>query len=163
MTNTMSISVVKHMSATESNLAVFQLEPKQQRFIQLYMTGNYTMAKIAELLDIHPNTAHNWMKKKEIKNALEEAQHEIQDQVSAELKSLTIKAVRKLNDLVDSPQDAIAMQAVKDILDRGGHKSVQKMEIKKEVTTIEQKMQQLIESTIIDMPLVEEVGESDDE
>ena len=148
----MSISVVKHMSDTKSKeLQIYQLEPKQQRMIQLYLTGNYTLAKIAELLEIHPNTASKWMKKPQVKSALEEAQVEIHEQVSTQLKSMTLKATQKLNNLIDSPQDAIALQAVKDVLDRGGHKTKNEIKVEKTVTTVEQKMKELIESTIIDV------------
>lgn len=142
------------MSDTTSEtkeLQIFQLEPKQQRFIQLYLTGNYTLAKIAELLEIHPNTAGKWMKRAEIKSALEEAQQEIHEQVSIQLKSMTLKATQKLNRLIDSPQDAIALQAVKDVLDRGGHKTKNEIKVEKTVTTVEQKMKELIDSTIIDV------------
>ena len=133
------------------DLALYQLDPKQQRFIQLYLTGNFTLTKIAELLEIHPNTASNWLKRKEIKHALEEAQKEIHGQVSIQLKGMTLKATQKLNELIDSPMDAIALQAVRDVLDRGGHKTVNEIKVDKTVTTIEQQMKQLIDTTIPDI------------
>lgn len=154
----MFISVVNHMSATESNdkeLQIFQLDPKQQRFIQLYLTGNFTLTQIAKLLEIHPNTAGKWMKRPEIKSALEEAQAEIHEQVSVQLKSMTLKATQKLNQLIESPQDAIALQAVKDVLDRGGHKTKNEIKVEKTVTTVEQKMKELIDSTIIEAEYTE--------
>ena len=150
--NTMFISVVKHMSGTENReLTLFTLEPKQQRFIQLYMTGNFTNNKLAELLDVHPNTVTNWLKKPEIKTAIEESQLEIHEQVAMQLKGMTLKATQKLNDLIDSPMDAIALQAVRDVLDRGGHKTKNEIKVEKTVTTIEEKMKSLIDSTIIDI------------
>lgn len=144
------------MSGTESkDLQIFQLEPKQQRFIQLYLTGNFTNAKIAELLEVHPNTVGNWMKKAEIKSALEEAQAEIHENVAMQLKSMTVKAANRLNQLVDSPMDAIALQAVRDVLDRGGHKTKNEIKVDKTVTTVEQKMKELIDTTIIDVEGIE--------
>lgn len=145
------------MSGTESKeLQIFQLEPKQQRFIQLYLTGNYTLAKIAELLEIHPNTAGKWMKRPEIKSALEEAQSEIHEQVAIQLKGMALKATQKLNNLIDSPQDAIALQAVKDVLDRGGHKTKNEIKVEKTVVTVEQKLKELVNATIIDAEFEEE-------
>lgn len=145
------------MSGTESkDLQIFQLEPKQQRFIQLYLTGNYTLAKIAELLEIHPNTAGKWMKRPEIKSALEEAQSEIHEQVAIQLKGMALKATQKLNSLIDSPQDAIALQAVKDVLDRGGHKTKNEIKVEKTVVTVEQKLKELVNATIIDAEFEEE-------
>ena len=88
------------MSDTTNNkqLQIYELDPKQQRFIQLYLTGNFSLSKIAELLEIHPNTAGRWMKSPAVKNALEEAQQEIFEQVSYELKGMSIKAEKKLGD-----------------------------------------------------------------
>lgn len=151
---------VKHENevAVQDDLLMFQLDPKIQRFLQMYMTGQYTILKIAELLQVHPNTAHGWMRRKEVKEALAEAQGEVHGQVSAQLKSLTLKAVNKLHGLIDSPIDAIALQAVKDVLDRGGHKTKNEIKVEKTVTTVEQQLKQLIDSTVLDA-VFEEVDE----
>ena len=141
---------------TNKQLQIYELDPKQQRFIQLYLTGNFSLTKIAELLEIHPNTAGRWMKSPAVKNALEEAQQEIFEQVSYELKGMSVKAVKKLGDLIDSPMDAIALQAVRDVLDRGGHKPKNEIKVDKTVTTIEQKMKEIIDMTIPDA-VIEEV------
>lgn len=144
------------MSATgDKDLALYKLEPKQQRFIQLYLTGNFTLAKLAELLEIHPNTASNWLKRPEIKDALTEAQSEIHEQVSHQLKAMTVKATQKLHELIESPMDAIALQAVKDVLDRGGHKTKNEIKVDKTVTTIEEKMKTLIDATIVDVEVLD--------
>ena len=99
------------------------------------------------------------MKSPAIKQALEEAQQEIFEQVSYELKGMSIKAVKKLGDLIDSPMDAIALQAVRDVLDRGGHKAKQEIKIDKTVTTIEEKMKQIIDMTITDIEAEEVIDE----
>lgn len=148
------------MSTKNTDLQIFKLEPKQQRFIQLYMTGNFTLNKLAELLEIHPNTAGNWLKKPEIKEALAEAQSEIHSQVGMQLQAMTLKATQKLHELVDSPMDAIALQAVKDVLDRGGHKPKNEIKVDKTITTIEQKMAQLIDATIVDVAY-EDIADED--
>lgn len=150
-------------STTENapdELLMFQLDPKIQRFIQLYMTGNHTIVELANLLKVHPNTVHLWMRKDNVKEALAEAQGAVHGQVSTQLKSLTLKAVNKLHSLIDSPIDAIALQAVKDVLDRGGHKPKQEIKVDKTITTMEQQMKQLMDSTMIDAEF-EEVVESD--
>lgn len=127
---------------------LYTLQPKMQRFIQLYMTGQYSMTKVASLLDVHVNTAYGWLKREDVQLALKESQESIHFQVDAELKALTMKATRKLMELVDSPIDAVSLQAVKDVLDRGGHKAKQEIKVDKTITTIEEKMKSLIESTI---------------
>jgi hypothetical protein len=49
---------------------------------------------------------------------------------------------------MNSPIDGVALQAVKDVLDRAGHKPKNEIKVEKTVTTIEQKMKQLIDATI---------------
>lgn len=129
---------------------IFMLEPKQQRFVHLYTTGQYTLQKIADLLELHPNTLSNWLKREDVKLALTDITLAVHDQVSTELKMLTLKASRKLNELIDSPIDGVALQAVNSILDRSGHKSKQEIKIDKTVTTIEEKFKELLDSTIVD-------------
>lgn len=114
------------------------------------MTGQYTLNKLAQLLELHPNTLTAWMKRKDVKDAINELQDSTHQIVSVQLKTLTNKAVARLTELMDSPIDAVALQAVKDVLDRSGHKQKQEIKIDKTVTTIEQKMKELIDSTIVD-------------
>lgn len=132
--------------------------PKMQRFIHLYMTGQYSYNKIAQLLELHPNTVLKWAKRADVKACIEEMQDATHSMVSTQLKSLTIQATDRLRELMNSPIDGVALQAVKDVLDRSGHKQKQEIKIDKTVTTIEQKMKDLIESTIIDVEFEE--GES---
>lgn len=135
-------------SVDEANHALFQLDPMKQRFIQMYMTGNFTLVKIAQLLEIHPNTASNWLKREDVQQAIAEAQSDIQKQVQMQITANTMKAVSRLNTLMDSTVDAVALQAVKDVLDRGGHKPKNEIKVDKTITTIEQKFKEIIDATI---------------
>lgn len=148
-------------STTNSELQLFQLDPQKQRFIQLYMTGNFTIAKIAQLMDVHPNTVSNWLKREDVKNAIAEAQSEIHHQVQLQITANTMKAVQRLGELMDSSIDAVALQAVKDVLDRGGHKPKNEIKVDKTVTTIEQKFKEIIDATIPDVEF-EEIVEDED-
>lgn len=148
-------------STTNSDLQLFQLDPQKQRFIQLYMTGNFTLAKIAQLMDVHPNTVSNWLKREDVKNAIAEAQSEIHHQVQLQITANTMKAVQRLGELMDSSIDAVALQAVKDVLDRGGHKPKNEIKVDKTVTTIEQKFKEIIDATIPDVEF-EEIVEDED-
>jgi IS30 family transposase len=121
---------------------------KMGRAIHLYMTGQYSYNKIAELLELHPNTIMNWFKRGDVKACITELQDATHTMVATQLKTLTIQATDRLRALMDSPIDGVALQAVKDVLDRAGHKSKQEIKIDKTVTTIEQQMKELIDSTI---------------
>lgn len=131
------------------------LPPKMQRFIHLYMTGQYSHNKLAQLLDVHPNTILNWSKRKDVQECINDLQEATHVMVSTQLKNLTLQATNKLQELINSPIDGVALQAVKDVLDRAGHKTKQEIKIDKTVTTVEQKMKQLIDSTIVDAEFVE--------
>lgn len=124
------------------------LEPKQQRFIHLYLTGQFTLAKLGELLDVHPNTLRRWLKEPIVKSIITEYQRDEDYIVKTALKSLNLKAVNKLNDLVDSPIDGVSLQAVKDILDRNGYKPEQKVKKDVTVTSYEKQMENFIDNVI---------------
>lgn len=129
-------------------LALVQANPKMLRFINLYLTGQYKMAEIAALLDVNANTVTRWLKRSDVQEFISDLQELNRNVVSTQINALTLKAVNKLNDLIDSPVDTVAMQAVKDVLDRGGHKPKQEVKIDKTITTIEQKLADLIDRTI---------------
>jgi hypothetical protein len=76
---------------------------------------------------------------------MEASTHDI---VAVQLNALTLKSVAKLSKLIDSPIDGVAFQAVRDVLDRGGHKPKQEIKIDKTVTTYEQKLKNLIDNVI---------------
>lgn len=124
------------------------LPPKIQRFIHLYVTGQYTLSKLAELLDVHPNTVSNWMKRADVKAIIHDMQESTHDIVATQLKSLSTVATVKLGKLIDSPIDGVAMQAVKDILDRTGHRAKQEIKVDKTIITYEEKLSSLIEDVI---------------
>jgi hypothetical protein len=115
----------------------------------MYLTGMYQTPKLAQLLEVHPNTIFNWLKNPTVAQVIADMQASTTDVVTTQLKALTLKAVNKLNTLVDSPIDGVALQAVKDILDRSGHKAKQEIKVEKTVT-YEEKMKNLIDTTIID-------------
>lgn len=141
-------SASNELITVEINNDIVTLPPKMQRFINLYITGQYTLNKLAELLEVHPNTLTNWLKRNDVKEIISDMQKTTHDIVAIQLKALTLKAVSKLNSLTDSPIDGVALQAVKDILDRGGHKTKQEIKVDKTITTYEERLKDLIENTI---------------
>lgn len=136
------------MEVDEVGSKISELPPKMQRFIHLYMTGQYSLNKLAQLLEVHPNTLGNWLKRKDVRSVITEMQETTHDVVGIQLKALTMKAVNKLGSLTDSPIDGVALQAVKDILDRAGHKPKNEIKVDKTITTIEQKFKELVDATI---------------
>lgn len=124
--------------------------------IHLFLTGQYTNGKIAKLLDVHPNTIGKWMKREDVRAVIAQMQQDEMAIVSAGLKALTMPAISKMRELIQSPIDGVALQAVKDILDRAGHKPKQEIKIDKTVRTYEQRLSELIDATIVEAEVVED-------
>ena len=139
----------------EDIYGIIDLPAKQQRFIHLYLTGRYKNAELAQLLGVHVNTIHNWLRKPEVKKIITDFQKDEHEVVESNLKALRGKAIETMAELMESPIDGIRYQASKDILDRTGHKSVQKMEVKKEVYTYEKQMKELVDESIPDDLIIE--------
>lgn len=142
------VNSMKTYDDVDVSADITQLPIKVQRFINLYMTGQYTLVKLADLLEVHPNTVHKWLKRKDVKEVISDMQMVTQEVVGVQLKALQTKAVSKLHELIDSPIDGVAYQAVRDVLDRGGHKPEQKINVNKTVVTYEEKLKNLIDNVI---------------
>lgn len=124
------------------------IEPKIQRFIHLYLTGQHSLSKLAQLLDVHPNTVHNWMRREDVRGAISVMQSATTEIVADQMQAMTMKALDRMRELMDSPIDGVALQAVKDILDRTGHKPKQQVEKNVNVRTFEEKLDDLIDDVI---------------
>lgn len=147
--STKEVSLITKMEELyDEKNPIVSLSPQLQRFVHLYMTGQYSLSKLSQLLDVHPNTITQWLKREEVKAIISDMQKTTHDLVSIQLKALTLKATNKLNQLIDSPIDGIALQAVKDVLDRGGQKAKQEIKVEKTVRTYEEKLKDIIENTI---------------
>ena len=143
--------VMKEEDGVELLPALIALQPTHQRFIHMYLSGKHSTAKLAEIFDVHPNTIINWLKRKDIQSAITETQSVMNVMVTQQITNMASKAVGRLNSLMDSPMDMVALQAVKDVLDRAGHKPKSEMKIEKTVHTYEQKLGNLIDETIPDV------------
>lgn len=148
----MSEDKVTDIQTTEatstSEYSITDLSAKMQRFIHLYITGQYTLTKLADLLEVHPNTLGNWLKRRDVKALIAEMQENTHDIVGMRLKSLSLTAAEKLQDLMSSPIDGVAYQAVRDVLDRTGHRAKQEIKVDKTVITYEEKLKDLINNVI---------------
>lgn len=127
---------------------ILDLPPKVQRFVHLYMTGHYTLTALAELLEVHVNTLHSWLKRKNVKDVISDMQETTHVVVGNQLKVMSNVAVAKLLKLMDSPIDGVALQAVRDVLDRAGHRPKQEIKVDKTVITYEEKLRDLIDDVI---------------
>lgn len=86
------------------------------------ITSNKTQKQIAKEIQVSENTICEWKKDNEFKE-------EIKRQMKENFGSLAIEAQQKLKKLLNSRNEFIQIQAVKDILDRAGYKPVDKAEV----------------------------------
>ena len=131
------------------------LEPKLQRFVHLYLTGQYNQTQLAQLLEVHKNTINSWLKREDVNIAIKEYQAMEHEMIDVQIKAMRMKAIEKMNELMDSPIDGIAFQACKDILDRTGHKAKNEIKVDKTVKTIEMQLNDLAENLITDVEFTE--------
>lgn len=131
------------------------LEPKLQRFVHLYLTGQYNQTQLAQLLEVHKNTINGWLKREDVNMAIKEYQAMEHEMIDVQIKAMRMKAIQKMNDLMDSPIDGIAFQACKDILDRTGHKAQQNIKVDKTVRTIEMQLNDLANEIFEDVSFKE--------
>ena len=124
------------------------LTPRQQRFVHLYLTGQYTQSELANIIEIDIATARKWLRNPTVQD-IEEFQKEEHEIVENAIKNMRAKALERLNELMDSKNDNVALQATKDVLDRTGHKAVTKIEKDINIRTFEEQLNDLINQTVV--------------
>lgn len=77
--------------------------------------------QIATQLGVRPETISAWQKNPEFQEALKEEMHR-------GFRSLATKARKKLERLMDSPNDGVALGACKEVLNKAGYMETQKVE-----------------------------------
>ena len=137
---------------------VESLTPAKIRMIMLYLTGQYTQKKIAEIVGVSNTTVREWLLDPSVQAVIKEIQSREFVKINNDLNALKNKAVSTLYELLDSTMDTVRNQAAKDILDRGGHKAQQSIKVDKTVTTREEQLKSLIDMTISDDDVID-VGE----
>ena len=137
---------------------VESLTPAKIRMIMLYLTGQYTQKKIAEIVGVSNTTVREWLLDPSVQAVIKEIQSREFVKINNDLNALKNKAVSTLYELLDSTMDTVRYQAAKDILDRGGHKAQQSIKVDKTVTTREEQLKSLIDMTISDDDVID-VGE----
>lgn len=132
-----------------------QLNPAKMRVLMLYLTGHYTMQKIAQTVGVSSNTIRAWLMQPAMQECLKILQEREFAIIDAQLKQMRFKAVDTMHDLMDSPIDQVRLGASKDVLDRTGHKAMQQIKVDKTVTSIEQQLQSLADFTIDDSEVID--------
>ena len=135
--------------------ALAKLTPAKNRMILLYLTGQYRTKTLASVVGVSENTIRSWLLQPEIQMVIQELQKREFAIIDSSLKALRNKAVNTMEDLMQSPMDAVRFQASKDILDRTGHKAINEIKVDKTVTTIEQQLREIADVTIDESEVID--------
>lgn len=132
-----------------------ELSPAKSRMILLYITGQYNLPKIAQIVGVSVHTVRAWLMQESVQTVVKELQHREFQIIDSSLKALRMKALNTIDNLMDSPMDAVRFQASKDILDRTGHKPINEMKVNKTVMTIERQLSELADVAIDDAEIID--------
>ena len=99
------------------------LNAKMLKCIELMVYTDMQKQEIARELGVANNAISRWMSREDFQKAL-------QDEMHRGFNSLAIKARRKLEDLIDSNNDGVALGACKEVLNKAGYMETQKVEQK---------------------------------
>ena len=120
-------------------------KPLVNRIMQLFCTGQYNRREIAHILKITPTTVSKWLAVPEVSKAINEYQREETIVVDQAIKAIRMKAVDKMDELLDAENEMVQWQAARDILDRTGHKADNKTTVNVNVRTYEERLGDLIQ------------------
>lgn len=97
------------------------LTPKQLKAIEMLIYTEKQKQQIAEELGVTPGAFSQWLKKSEFQEVLR------QETIKG-FEPLALKARRRLNLLIDSPNEQVALAASREALNKAGYGEVQKIE-----------------------------------
>ena len=118
--------------------------PLAQKIMQLWCSGLYTKKEIAMILNTTPNTVNKYLRDEKVIDAIEHYQKVETQLVDQNIKAMREKALKTINELMDSDDDKVRYQASKDVLDRCNHLSTRKQEIQVTHKTFEEQLNEII-------------------
>lgn len=104
------------------------MKAKQLKALEMLVKGDYdTYEEAADKLKISPKTLYNWRQD-------EEFSKEYDKRIRIKLGGMAARAAKRIDELIDSENPDVAFRASKDVLDRTGYKTADKLDISAETT-----------------------------
>ena len=97
------------------------LTNKQLKAVEMLVYTTKQKQEIAEELKVSRATVSQWIKKEEFQQA-------ITDEMKRGFVDIAYKARRRRSELVDSPNEQVAIGAIKEALNKAGYQETQKIE-----------------------------------
>lgn len=105
------------------------LTPKQKKCIELMVQGDLQQKEIATLIKVSEQTICNW------KKTVPEFMQEYNRLLKQSIQSVASKAFHTQTRLLNAKSEMVRYMASKDILDRAGFKSTDKLEVEGNINT----------------------------
>ena len=99
------------------------LNTNMLRCIELMVYTDKLKGEIASELGVRPETVTAWQKREDFQDAL-------RNEMQRGFSSLAAKARNRLEKLIDSPIDGVALGACREVLNKAGYQETQKIEQK---------------------------------
>lgn len=131
--------------------------------IRMFCSGLYTQRQIARSCRVTENTIRRWLADDKVKEVIEKIQRDEDIVMAAQLKSLRRIAIEKQLELIQyADNEMVSAMMIKDVLDRTGHKPVEKREVEHNIT-YEERLREIAQGIEVEYTVVDnEVGESHD-
>lgn len=97
------------------------LNQRMQKAVEMLVHTKMQKQEIAEELKVSRTTFSLWLRREDFQEA-------IKAEMNRAFQPLAYKARQRLNDLIDSKNEQVALAASKDALDRAGYGATQKVE-----------------------------------
>lgn len=132
----------------------------KQKVAHLFMSGRYTKTQVGEILNISPAYVSKILAMGDVQNLISETQGLEDELYKQEIKSLREIALKKQRELIlHADDERVSADMIKDVLDRSGHKPVEKKEIAMS-HSYEQNLSKLMEGVDFTVLDVEEANEA---
>lgn len=118
--------------------------PLAQKIMQLWCSGIYTKKEIAAILNTTTTTVNKYLRDERVLEAIENYQRVETKLVDQNIKAMREKALKTINELMDSDDDKVRYQASKDVLDRTGHIATMKKEVTIQHKSFEEQLNEII-------------------
>lgn len=112
-----------------AELMFTKYEALKYRFITMFLSGHYSRKQIANTLGVSQQTIERWLKKEDIVTAIRDYQEKESFVIDATMKALRTKALERAAELLDGDNEMVQAIMIRDILDRTGHKPVEKKQV----------------------------------
>jgi hypothetical protein len=127
------IEVKRGVQKKKLNEAVSPNEILHKQNIAVFLkVATYTHSEIAAALGERKHTVKTWFKEPRVIALYEESLESITGAARTFLETLSINAVKRLGELVNSSDSKVALDAIREVLDRGGLPKLSRVEKKED-------------------------------